>query len=138
MGDSLSGLFHDLQRVAAARPGRRDTLKVMGRPLCWRHRLGQLHRGGWRHGTRLIPPVAAWWLNGDDLLKVQIGFRLQGFAGGAATRRFRQCFEPIRILRLQRHKFGDRGVPALRPRGGVRGWTVRGAPGLAAPARRRR
>jgi hypothetical protein len=62
----------------------------------------------------LIAPEATGWLDGDDVLKVQIDHRLQGISRGRVTCCFGQRVEPTCIFRLKRDQPRHRLVPAPR------------------------
>src|SRR5208283_5055831 len=61
-----------------------------------------------------VSPEATRWLDGDDLVQIEIDDRLEGFASGSIVRGFGQGFEPTRVLSVQRDEFGDSGIPALQ------------------------
>jgi hypothetical protein len=57
-----------------------------------------LHRSG-----ASISAVAAWWLDGEQLVEVEIDNRLQLFCGSGFGEVFRQTIEPGAVFILQRY-----------------------------------
>jgi hypothetical protein len=96
-------------------PGARQALSLPSGHFC-RH-------GGMKFGFhgRSIATEAAWRLDADEVVEIEIDNCLQGVAGGGVTQIVRQDVIPGGIFGLQGDQPGDRVVPALRPRAPV-GW----------------
>ena len=63
--------------------------------------------------ARLIASEAAGWIDGGDLVEIQVGDGLEGLAGGAVTSRVRQGVEPGGAFGLQGEELGYGCAPAL-------------------------
>ena len=67
-----------------------------------------------------IAAVAAWWLDGEQLVEVEIDNRLQLFCGSGFGEVFRQTIEPGTVFVLQRY-YAARAAAQRRGRGRARG-----------------
>ena len=75
-------------------------------------------RGVQRHAVSslwLVASEAARRLDGEDLAEVEIGNRLESFAGGAVAGCVGQGIQPGGVFGLQGDQLGHRSVPALWP-----------------------
>ena len=63
--------------------------------------------------ARLIASEAAGWIDGGDLVEVQLDDGLEGLAGGAVAGGLGQGVEPGGVFGLQGEELGYGGAPAL-------------------------